>query len=298
MELLIVIVIIGLLAAILIPTIRAALNNARRARMALEISQLESAIEAYQTQNGGEYPPDFSGPDYTAIATRVSSHLRRAFPRNTLTINGTTWSKNPMTGIGRLGSYFADLDPSEALVFWLSQLMNNSQNPLNPTDSSGNLVGQPKVYFNFDQGRLRDKDGDGWPEYYARDSDASPYVYFEFHTYGAVNASNNMRANPDARYPYATHGPTDPTTNGVRGVARPYANNIGNSSTTGIITWVNARKFQIICAGLDGDYGADSYNASNNSSIKLFPSSVNYTTEDRDNLANFSEGRTLENNRP
>ena len=77
-ELLIVIVIIGLLAAILIPTIRAALNTAKHARIALEISQLESGFEAYKTQNGGEYPPDFTN---SAI---VTSHLARAFPRVSL----------------------------------------------------------------------------------------------------------------------------------------------------------------------------------------------------------------------
>ena len=163
-------------------------------------------------------------------------------------------------------------------MFWLSQLANNPQNPLNPVDSSGNLTGQPKVYFNFDQARFQDKDGDGWPEYYPKDSDVSPYVYFEFHTY----------ASPAAYYPYIA--------NSDQGVARAYCT---AKDSSGVVTsWVNASKFQIICAGLDGDYGEDTFVASSNTGRKLFPTGGFYKYGDRDNLTNFSEGKTLENNKP
>jgi hypothetical protein len=54
---------------------------------------------------------------------------------------------------------------------------------------------------------------------------------------------------------------------------------------------VNETTFQIICAGQDGDFGTLG-------PIKIFPDGTNYTQADKDNITNFSNGRTLGDNLP
>jgi len=267
-ELLIVLVIIGIVVALALPAITGAVSTAKRARMAMELSQLESAIEAYKTANGGEYPPDFS-PDSIASGL-ISTHLRRAFPRNTVNMDANWWANayRPGTYFGVTNPMFKNIDPAEAIVLWLSGLVNNPQNPLNPVDANGNLIGQAKVYFDFRPEQLRDLDGDGWPEYYPKDVSTAPYVYFESHTY----------LSPLAVYPQVNPSPI--------GQARPY---LDASVAIPPGAGVYPNKFQLICGGLDGHYGADVPNAR-----KLFPVGENYTLEDRDNLTNFSEGKTLD----
>ncbi len=72
-ELLIVIVIIGILASLLLVGGRAAMQNARRGLIKVEISQVGIALESYQKEYG-EYPPDFS--DEAA----VMRHVRKRWP--------------------------------------------------------------------------------------------------------------------------------------------------------------------------------------------------------------------------
>ena len=49
---------------------------------------------------------------------------------------------------------------------------------------------------------------------------------------------------------------------------------------------MNPDTFQLICAGFDGNYGADNPN-------KRFPHGAGYGPGDWDNVANFSFGKTL-----
>jgi hypothetical protein len=86
------------------------------------------------------------------------------------------------------------------------------------------------------------------------------------------------------------------------GVARPYRSNqtldaLDNGRTqpnTGGNTtkWINPGKFQIVSAGLDGNFGPDLLPAG--SLFKQFPD-PNYSLadEDEDNLADFTEGQTI-----
>jgi prepilin-type N-terminal cleavage/methylation domain-containing protein len=55
-EMLVVLGIIALLVGLLLPAVMAAVNASRRAQMALEISQLDQAVNAYKNQFG-DFPP-------------------------------------------------------------------------------------------------------------------------------------------------------------------------------------------------------------------------------------------------
>ena len=57
-------------------------------------------------------------------------------------------------------------------------------------------------------------------------------------------------------------------------------------------TYAAAGKFQIISAGQDGHYGDDE------GQYPQYPSGTGYAAGDRDNVVNFSQGATLENDRP
>jgi len=74
-EMLVVITIIAILAAILIPAGNAAIRSARRAANGFEIAQLGEAIERYRSENGGIYPPSFGegGTNVTYYQTQFSN---------------------------------------------------------------------------------------------------------------------------------------------------------------------------------------------------------------------------------
>lgn len=55
-EILIVVVILGILAAIVVPQFTNAANEARTGNVATQVSTLENQLELYAAQNGGQYP--------------------------------------------------------------------------------------------------------------------------------------------------------------------------------------------------------------------------------------------------
>ncbi len=150
-ELLVVIVIIGILAAIVTAAVIGVRITARQAVIRTEITQLESALERYK-QEFGEYPPDCAGLDNTATIPgsspaityqdaarqRIISHLRTRFPRFTLTgdlaANWTTFKNTVSDASTGIPSFNVDnLDPRSALVFWLGGLPS----PSDPTTLTG-----------------------------------------------------------------------------------------------------------------------------------------------------------------
>lgn len=265
-ELLVVVIIIGILAALLIPTINAARNAARRATITLEMNQLSSALEQYKDKNGSDYPPDFSNP------ALVSAHLGRGFPRHDRA--GTNvWlvaQNNPANATN--GSW--KIDPAEALVLWLSGVSKDTLRPLtSPTTSK-------TVYFDFRPERLKDIDGDGFSEYYPAGVETAPYVYFHNTTYAL------------ASYPNATVYAGHSAISGI-GEARAYGERLAGTT----MVWYGPRKFQIVTAGIDMDFGDPITLPTPGYKIapgKGTPSGANLTKGDQDNLTTFSEGKTLE----
>jgi prepilin-type N-terminal cleavage/methylation domain-containing protein len=220
-ELLVVITIIGILVSLLVPTLAAAVVKAREAAIALEIKQLQGAVETYRKERirrQGTYPPDFSRDHATNNTPANRKLILQKFVRATSRNAGANYVNQWWTNVGNID----DLGPDEVLYFWLAQSQDNSEEPLPPNP---NATG--KVFFEFKEERLRDADGDGWKEYVPPHGEEVPYLYFSTFGIDRYDGSNNG-------YPAA-------------GIAKPYQAATGGFQAKS--------SFQILCAGYDGIFG-------------------------------------------
>ena len=271
-ELLVVIAIIGVLAAILIPTLYRVVVKARQNVIAQELNQLHLAIESYK-QKFGDYPPDFTNvtasADLTNASHLVARHMRKAFPKHQENLQTAFWDSTNSK---------CKLDPSEALVFWLSQLWEDPRLPLTGT---GNHV----VLFPFDEKRLIDPDGDTFPSYAPPSGKDMPYVYFDSRIYTDATPISSSNTKPVASLcVYKDSAGT--------AVLYPYAS---KASATALLSMANKTTYQLISAGLDGEYGdVTGITAGTASTYKVFPFGTNYKIGDMDNIANFSDGKIFE----
>lgn len=264
-ELLVVIVIIGILIALLVPTIGSALTAARNAEMALELSNIAQAVEKYRMDIGA-YPPDFANPDPLVDTQQMTTHLARKFryrnPQDQSSLN------------------IQGLDPAEALVFWLSGFSKDPKFPLarrealDPTDVNSRPIKSEAPFFEFDQSRLIDKDGDGYPEYYPANSEA-PFVYIRHDNYGVEGSDGSFVAN------------AIPILNG--NLAPVYAYAVELATGASVKRFSEAEKYQILCAGMDSEFGPG---------LAVFPDGLGYAEADEDNITNFSGGKTLQDSIP
>lgn len=258
-ELLVVITIIGILISLLIVGVSAAVRTAKEARIGVEIGNMATAMKGYQAK-ALSFPPDFSGNDTHDMQVALKAHLSRQHryrkPNDVLPAQMTVAQLDAMYGVAAL---YPDnqpsaigLDPSEALVFWLSGMSPSTSHPVTG-------IGDRTPLFEFDKTRLRDADQDGFPEYYPPDSE-QPYVYLQADSYETVA--------------------TTPVAISTGVAVQPYRTETGFAEPEG---------FQIISAGLDNVYGA---------SGGVYPTALGYQDADRDNITNFSEGKTLEDATP
>lgn len=225
------------------------------------------------------------------------------------------------------------LDQAEAVVFWLSGLptpynANGSRlasrklfgfhaNPKNPfqldTATSNNAATiaiqyrtSPGKYFDFDEARLTDYDNDGWLEYVPNLTVASdrpaPYVYFDAALYSQGSWGRGTAPSGTQPIPPYTGYPSTTSSNYSQlmsewGLAVPYATFVDSNIATAPIEWQNPNSFQIICAGIDGQYGSVVSTAVR---LPVFPNTStfrgngfgtmgSYDEEEMDNLTNFAE---------
>jgi prepilin-type N-terminal cleavage/methylation domain-containing protein len=293
-EMLVVLGIIGVLVALLLPAVMAAVNRGRVTRMGTEIAQLNDAIEAYKSKMG-DYPPTFRD------ANAVMLHIRRCYPKISATELGNVFSQlNPP-----VLQTAAMLDEGESLVFWLSGTRNNPQYPLSPGTGSA-----PVKYYDFPEARLSDPDGNGFPSFrpeYAKDT---YYLYLDSRAYQLLAGYNTTNDTYDLINDPETAAYAEfPPTGGIRPTAadpivRPYWSEIPVPGSTAMqpipqrFQPMNASKFQIICAGTDGDFGYIDNAGVWATEVKGFPSGAYYNRGDRDNLTNFSGGRRLDDHIP
>jgi hypothetical protein len=147
-------------------------------------------------------------------------------------------------------------------------------------------------------------DDDGWMEYVPKEAPGAPYVYFDGrllsgrYAYGATDGTDLT-----CRYPEL------PVLPGTSNMVRPYRSNLpidarDNSrtqpqSTNNNTQWINPGKFQILCAGLDNQFGVENLGSGNEVVWKKFPDPNYYInagpdrTVDEDNLADFGGGKVF-----
>ncbi|MGC4003934.1 MAG: prepilin-type N-terminal cleavage/methylation domain-containing protein [Pirellulales bacterium] len=154
----------------------------------------------------------------------------------------------------------SSLTPAEILVLCLKGWGTDKRNPLNGTDRDNFFTFKPDQLVSTTNGQ----------SYTAPKALNSFYVYFNTSRYQKSNSSDSF---------------TVPSGNGTGGPVYPYLTATGTPNT-----YVNPQSFQIICAGLDGDFGAGS-------NQKIYPTGTNYAGGDNDNLTNFSANQ-LGDDRP
>jgi prepilin-type N-terminal cleavage/methylation domain-containing protein len=276
-ELLVVIVIIGILAALITVAVSAAMTSARQARILLEIGQLSGAIEQYKAKYGS-YPP--------STKPLLEQHIHSLFPRMDL------------NDLKTLPTY---MNAAEILTFCVRGYTSDPQQPVNYWN---NAVKRDN-FFDFDQGRLRNGRGIQvgsqtlYTKVYVQPQKEVAYVYFDCSRDPSVYKSPtgpDLRMFPgdwETKIPSQNRFDAQLTGTGtLEPTVKPYltpANPPNNPPTL-----ANAPKFQLIAAGIDGVFGEYTPNIGAN---KLYPGGGGYAEGDKDNLVNFSD-KNLENSIP
>ncbi len=153
-ELLVVIMIIGLIAAISVPVVMQSLAKARNAAIKAEIDMLHMAIMNYKNEYGSFPPCIDSIPPATGL---VAKHIQRAFPR---------------------AAYMPDaslVTPETSLFFWLT---GYTQNPIDPRAINDPTLPFSRL-FDFDRARVSAN------MYAPPQRPGSVYLYFPAPTYPA-----------------------------------------------------------------------------------------------------------------
>jgi prepilin-type N-terminal cleavage/methylation domain-containing protein len=216
-ELLIVIVILAMLAALVTPAIMKSLAKARNSAIKAEIDMLHMALMNYQSEYG-VLPPCVE-PEIQYWTTKqytkggpAAKHLQRLFPRCVqpqIQLNTTSAPKDPMR-----------LTQMNALVAWLTGFTTDPINPLVPGSQRVKL-------YEFDKSRIDSSTA----AYFPSGKKGSPYIYFDSSSYG--NATMNSF--------------TDGT--------NVYTPQLDQAVTPA--EFFNANTFQILCAGRDEKWGTD-----------------------------------------
>jgi general secretion pathway protein G len=70
-EILIVVIILGILAAIIIPRFANASKDAKRAALSSQLNQIRAQIQLYIIEHGDNRPPNFTGSNWTDLTTQT-----------------------------------------------------------------------------------------------------------------------------------------------------------------------------------------------------------------------------------
>jgi prepilin-type N-terminal cleavage/methylation domain-containing protein len=317
-EMLVVIGIIGVLAALLLPAVMSAITRARNTVIALEVKSLDTAIEAYRLERG-DYPPNFRNSDI------VRRHIAKCYPGiNQLYFTKFMEHVFPPAGVSTSANTQTPMiDEAESLVFWLSMTDLNKQYPflslqLPNWPNNGPQLPQasPKKFFDFEETRLVpfDSPASDVRSYEAKYCKSTTYIYMDSRFYNKPPSTTS--ATPPTGYlcQFRTIDGVDlyaydaDTGDGVR----PYFSsppkitpplNLPTPPTPpnpmlrerpNIFKPEKPSAFQLICAGQDGDFGTSTpFQDIKVSTGEMAGWNHDSLGADKDNITNFSGGRTL-----
>ena len=106
-EILIVVVILGILAAIVVPQFTNAANESRVGNVATQVSTIETQLELWAARNNGTYPPLSDQESWEVL---VDAGYFKAVPRNPFT--------NSLTVVAADAADFVDTDGSPISVIY------------------------------------------------------------------------------------------------------------------------------------------------------------------------------------
>jgi prepilin-type N-terminal cleavage/methylation domain-containing protein len=249
-ELLAVIMIIAMLAALITPAVMQAMSTARDAAIKSEIEMLHMAFMKYKAEYGELPPSDLSD------TANVRRHLLRLFPRIS------------PTEIANALTQWSTLSPAQALVLWLTGYYDNPQFPL----TNGGITGGSRTkLYDFNQSRLYGVSAANgptaqngyktWtqaigarssaidvPVYVGPNCKGLPYVYFSAPYIARQPAGSNNTFLPAYQVSTTTGG------GDASGIA-PYVSSIQPLGSSSLYEFCNGDTFQIIAPGRDGSYG-------------------------------------------
>jgi len=256
-ELLVVVGIIAVLAALLTPAVMRARSAARNAAIKVEIDMLHMAIMNYKNEYGS-FPPCFV--DAITGTDPATRHLRRLFPRMPAGevpthIRGLTFQNPILSGTARIPVFFNPVRPDTALVQWLYGFTDNPVSPVISINGSVSLSTTPtttttgtltltgtiaprKKLYDFDTSRITS--GTSFPipcQYFVSGKPDAVYVYIDSAAY--LSPSFPLILNSGN---YLPHRVPASVADGFANPARPF---------------FNPDTFQILCAGIDGTFGTD-----------------------------------------
>jgi general secretion pathway protein G len=275
-ELLVVIMILGILAALVLPAIAGARRNAQVAEVANEIRQLEAGITKFKATFNVDPPSSL----YIPAANEAWSAVDRAKIRG-------LWPQFDFASCGGAPNFYRGqhLNGAECLVFFLGGVSPNdyksgytpvgfSKNPQKPWSVTG--TNRESVFFEFNAGRFRNLDQnasdppDQLPEYLdPLPGQTTPYLFLSSQGRAYLKANTASPDDFDVKSQSDLQGPYYTTLNPFR-AHRPDG-------------------FQIISPGFDTLYGiGGSYTDA--SQLETAASTQPARTPEFDNITNFSGG--------
>lgn len=110
-EILIVVVILGILAAIVVPQFTNAANEARGGNVATQVSTIETQLELFAARNNGTYPALSDDASWQVL---VDAGYFKSIPRNPFDNASTVTAA---AGIGDFVDLAGDADPTASVLF-------------------------------------------------------------------------------------------------------------------------------------------------------------------------------------
>lgn len=299
-ELIVVIVIVGILAALILPAISQTFVTANNAKVTVEIKNLENAIALFKTKYGVEPPSQFrlclrlqdwnSNPDSKALVRRIWPNFDFTMPANSYP---AWWSTIPdsakvngaivLTGPECLVFFLGGVTPNQAGSTSSGAPLGFASNATRPF--SDTEIGRVNPFFEFDATRLKDDiGGNFFAEYYdpLPAKDKKPYAYFNSNDGTGYRPEEDLFNKPNTSWSSLQ----DIYRQGNAAV-QPGLNKATQSAK---FPAHKATGFQIISPGYDGEYGFGGvYNPDlADSGLRAMDG-----TPDRqafDNITNFSNG--------
>ena len=290
-EVLTVVVIISILAALVTLAVAGAMSAAKRGRITMEMSQVAMALEHYKAEFG-EYPPDMFDDE------ALVRHVKKRWPRLVLSgVNDADFIRTAISTAYGNGVDFTQANSQVgALALWLGGFPNSDgkfsgffADPENPFIPSVPVAFDNKNFGDLELGknvRIVNFDSCFVPIIGNEIRDVFvPIVYFRGLSSGGHRAymitdENHAKSGQVKQFDFRYAD---------LGFCVPYA----EDENGGVTKWKNPTTYQLIHPGLDGKFGEPAPGNPTVAPLRIIKSGANIGADDLDNLTNFSDNKEL-----